>query len=188
MKANRFPVPPVKMGNDAMKNFNLTASAAVLTALVMAPMALAASDADVKGVQAAKMSLADAIQSAQKAGNGKAIYGKYDTRNGVGNYEVVVISGGKDETLRVDPNTGEAVKAKQDDADRTDKNGVATIEAAQVTLADAITTAEQQGGRALTAELDTKKNTTAYEIEVAKGGDTDTVWVDVNTGKIVKKS
>ncbi len=171
-----------------MNTFKLLTGAAMLTGLTMAPLALAASDADMKGVQAAKISLAQAIQSAQKAGNGKAIYGKYDTRDGVGNYEVVVIAGGKDETLRVDPTTGEAVKAKQDDADKTDKNGVATIQAAQVTLAEAINTAEQQGGRALTAELDTKKNTTAYEIDVANGDHTDTVWVDVNSGQIVKKS
>jgi uncharacterized membrane protein YkoI len=171
-----------------MKMFNLLTGAAMTAAIVAAPLAMAASDADMKGVQAAKVSLGDAIDAAQKSADGKAIYGKYETRNGVGNYEVVVITGGKNETLRVDPNTGDAVKAKQDDAGKTDKDGLQTIESAQVGLDQAIMTAEKQGGRAIEAELDTKKNATAYEITVANGDHSATVWVDVNSGKIIQKS
>jgi uncharacterized membrane protein YkoI len=171
-----------------MKQFNLLAGAAMLSGILAGPIAFAASDTDMKGVQAAQVTLGDAVEAAQKAGNGKAIYGKYETREGTGTYEVVVVSGGKTNTLRVDPTTGQAVKAKRDDADKTDKNGAQTIESAQVGLPDAIMTAEKQGGRALEAELDTKDGKTTYEVEIANGDKTDTVWVDVNSGQIVKKS
>jgi uncharacterized membrane protein YkoI len=161
------------------------------TALVVgsaAPAAFAAST-DAKDVQNAKTSLSDAITAAQTANNGgKAIYGKFRETKGVGQYEVVVVNNGKVDTLDVDPTTGQAVKAKRDDAGKTDKKGEATIESAQTTLAQAIDTAQQQGGRALEAELDTKKGVTAYEIEVASGDSTSTVWVDVNSGQIIKKS
>jgi uncharacterized membrane protein YkoI len=90
--------------------------------------------------------------------------------------------------MDVDPGTGEAVKTKRDDAAKTDKKGMETIESAQIGLDQAIATAEKQGGKALEAQLDTKKGVTAYEVEIANGDKTDTVWVDVNSGQIIKKS
>jgi uncharacterized membrane protein YkoI len=181
-------------GNSSMQgaiNMNylkILASTALVVGFA-APATFAASSTDAKDVQNAKMSLADAVKAAQEAESGsKAIYGKFHVTNGVGKYEIVVVNNGKTDTLVVDPTTGDAVKAKRDSADKTDKKGEATIESAQTTLAAAIDTAEKQGGRALEAELDTKKNTTAYEIEIANGDSTSTVWVDVNSGDIIKKS
>ncbi len=170
-----------------MTNMKMLAGIGMMAGLLTAP-AMAASSTDIQGVQAAKVSLAEAISAAQKEGDGKAIFAKYHTMNGAGQYEVVVVSGGKTNTMDVDPGTGQAVKAKRDDAGKTDKNGVQAIESAQTGLSDAISTAEKQGGKALEAELDTKKGTTAYEIEIANGDKTDTVWVDVNSGQIIKKS
>ena len=169
-------------------NYSKLLASAALIAGFAAPAAFAASSTDAKDVQTTKVSLADAITAAQNAGSGKAIYGKFHETHGVGKYEVVVVNNGKTDTYEVDPSTGEAVKAKRDDAAKADKKGEATIQSAQTGLATAINTAEKQGGRALEAELDTKKNTTAYEIEVANGDNTSTVWVDVNTGQIIKKS
>jgi uncharacterized membrane protein YkoI len=171
-----------------MNQMKLLASAALFAALAT-PAAFAASSNDVKDVQNAKMSLSDAIQAAQKVESGKAIYGKFHDTNGIGKYEVVVVnSSGKTDTLEVDPTTGEAVKAKRENAPNTDKKGEAVIENAQVGMAEAITTAQAQGGRAMEAELDTKDNKTTYEIKLANGDNTSTVWVDVNSGQIVKKS
>jgi uncharacterized membrane protein YkoI len=170
-----------------MNKFKMLAGVAVYAALAAVP-AMAASITDIQGVQAAKVSLSDAIDAAQKSGDGKAIFGKYHTMNGAGQYEVVVVAGGKTNTMDVDPTTGEAVKAKRDDAAKSDKKGVEAIEGAQTPLDQAIATAEKQGGKALEAELDTKKGMTAYEIEIANGDKTDTVWIDVNSGEIIKKS
>jgi len=170
-----------------MKQMKLLVSAAFCTGMLTAP-AIAASSTDIQGVQSAKVSLSDAIMAAQKTDNGKAIYAKYHTDEGVGKYEVVIVANGKTDTMDVDPNTGEAVKAKRDDAAKSEKNGVNTIESAQTGLVQAIQTAEQQGGKALEAELDTKKGSTAYEVRVANGDKTDTVWVDVNSGQVIKKS
>ena len=162
--------------------------AALMVGLVAPSSAFAASDANIHGVQAAQVSLADAVTAAQSAAAGKAIYGKYDTRDNAGVYEIVVVSEGKTNTMDVDPATGKAIKAKREEAGKTDKKGAMTIEKAQVGLSAAISTAEMEGGKALEAMLDTKKNATAYEVEVANGDKTSTVWVDVNTGKIIKKS
>ncbi len=170
-----------------MKQIKLLASAALCAGLLAAP-AFAASSDDMQGVQSAKVSMSDAIMAAQSSDGGKAIYAKYRTSNGAGKYEVVVVANGKTDTMEVDPSTGEAVKAKRDKAGKTDKDGMNTIESAQTGLAQAIQAAEKQGGRALEAELDTKKGATAYEVKVANGDKTDTVWVDVNSGQIVSKS
>jgi uncharacterized membrane protein YkoI len=171
-----------------MNSYKLLSTAALIAGLA-APAAFAASSTDAKDVQNTKISLADAITAAQNASSGgKAIYGKFHETHGVGQYEVVVVNNGKTNTLDVDPTTGQAVKAKRDDAGKADKKGEATVESAQTGLAEAINTAEKQGGRALEAELDTKKDKTAYEIEVANGDTTSTVWVDVNSGEIIKKS
>ncbi len=163
-------------------------SATIAIVGAMAAPVLAASNSDLQGVQSAKMSLSDAISAAQKASNGKAIYGKYHTENGTGDYEVVVVANGHDETYKVDPNTGEAVKAKQDNASKTDEKGESVIQSAQTSLSEAIRTAQKEGGKAMEAKLDTEKGTTAYEVEVANGDHTSKVWVDVNSGKIVRKS
>ena len=170
-----------------MNNMKILAQVAMMSALIATPV-LAASSDDMKGAQAAQVSMSDAIVAAQKLGNGKAVHAKYVTESGAGKYEVVVVSGGKTNTMDVDPSTGQAVRAKRDNTGDSDKKGAETIEAAKTGLAAAIATAEAQGGKALEAELTTKKDTTAYEVEIARGDKTDTVWVDVNTGQIIKKS
>jgi uncharacterized membrane protein YkoI len=170
-----------------MMKFNLLAGVALMSGLLAAPV-FAASSTDMQGVQAAKVSLSGAITAAQKMGNGKAVRAEYRTEDGAGKYEVVVVSGGKTNTMDVDPTTGQAVRAKRDDTGKSDKEGAEAIESAQTGLGDAIMAAEKEGGKALEAKLDEKEGMAAYKVEVANGDKTATVWVDAGSGQIIKKS
>jgi uncharacterized membrane protein YkoI len=173
-----------------MFNSKLLAGAAILAGLAGGPAALAASDTDIHGVMSAKLSLSDAIQKAQKQDNGKAIFGKYETKNNAGNYVVTVVrADGKKDTMNVDPQTGQATKSEEASSGSSSQGGAQTIEQAKVGLTEAIKTAEAQGGKAMRATLDTDKGKTAYKIELAMANNkTQTVWVDANSGQVFDSS
>ncbi|HLG86894.1 MAG TPA: PepSY domain-containing protein [Alphaproteobacteria bacterium] len=173
-----------------MRLTHLTASAALSALLAGAPVALAASDSDLQGVESAKMTLSQAIMAAQKSDNGKAIFAKYETHNGVGNYVVTIVgANGQKDTVNVDPQTGQATKAAETSSGSSSQAGAQTIENAKVGLTQAIQTAEAKGGgKAMRATLDTEKGKTAYKIELANGNKSDTVWVDANSGSIINRS
>jgi uncharacterized membrane protein YkoI len=58
---------------------------------------------------------------------------------------------------------------------------------AKTSLTQAIAAAEQQiGGKAISAALEDRKGVTAYEVEIASGSKLQKVFVDLETGKIVK--
>src|SRR5258708_7933750 len=116
-----------------MTNSKFLTGAAILLCLAGAPAALAASNSDIKGVQGAKLSLSDAIMKAQKQDSGKAIFAKYETKNGVGNYVVTVVAmGGKKDTLNVDPQSGQATKSNQTSSGSSSEAGAQTIEQSKV--------------------------------------------------------
>lgn len=172
-----------------MTNSKLLTSTAILLCLAGTPAVLAASDTDIKNVQSAKLSLSDAVVKAQKQDSGKAIFAKYETKNGVGNYVVTIVTmNGKKDTLNVDPQTGQATKSDQTSSGSSSQSGAQTIENAKVGLTDAIKTAEAQGGKAMRATLDTDKGKTAYKIELANGSKTMTVWVDADSGQVFDSS
>ena len=172
-----------------MTNSRLLAGAAILVCLAGAPTAFGASDTDIQGVQSAKLTLSDAIMKAQKQDSGKAIFGKYETHNGTGNYVVTLVTAdGKKDTMNVDPATGQATKAERANSGSSSEAGAQTIEQAKIGLTDAIKTAEQAGGKAMRATLDTDKGRTAYKVELAAGTKTTTVWVDATSGQTFDSS
>lgn len=76
---------------------------------------------------------------------------------------------------------GTAVYAKERAND-----AVSGLAQAQITLAQAITAAEQHaGGQAAKAELERHKGRMAFEVEVVKGGAVSNVVVDATDGKVV---
>ena len=70
-----------------------------------------------------------------------------------------------------------------------DQADVQMMMQAKITLAGAMQAAETaQGGKALSASFETYDGQPAYEVEiVAAGGSTETVLVDGQTGKVLKK-
>ena len=167
----------------------LAAGAAMLATMTVAPALLAASDTNIKGVESAKMSLSEAVMAAQKEDSGKAIFAKYDTADGAGNYLVTVVTAaGKKDDVKVDPMTGQATKASVSNSGSTSRAGAQTIEQAKLGLTDAIQKAEMNGGKAMRATLDTEKGKTAYKVDLAQGDKSHTVWIDANSGSLLSRS
>ncbi len=82
---------------------------------------------------------------------------------------------------------GGAAAFAKSGADGRDNDAVADLAKANVTLVQAVTTAEQHaGGRATGAELETEKGKALYEVEVvAANKAVYDVTVDAETGKVL---
>jgi uncharacterized membrane protein YkoI len=62
-----------------------------------------------------------------------------------------------------------------------------TLQNAKISLAQAITGAEQKsGGKAISAGLNNENGAMTYGVEVIKGSTVETVLVDLNSGDVVK--
>ena len=58
---------------------------------------------------------------------------------------------------------------------------------AKTSIAQAIAAAEQEtGGKAIDAGLENQNGTVSYEVEIAKGDKVEKVFVDLQTGKVLK--
>jgi uncharacterized membrane protein YkoI len=168
-----------------MTRLKFGASLVVLAGLAAAP-AFATSETDIQGVESAKVSLSDAISSAQKVCGGKATKAMYETSHGAGNYEVACVANGQFERLYVNPQTGAATKEKQASASSSDTSDMQTIENAKIGLSDAISTAEGSGGKALGVTLSSTNGQQAYKVTVANGTQTNDVWIDATSGTVLK--
>jgi uncharacterized membrane protein YkoI len=68
-----------------------------------------------------------------------------------------------------------------------DSQEMAALRNAKISLAQAITGAEQQsGGKAINAGLNNENGAMTYGVEVIKGNTVQTVLIDINTGQVVK--
>ena len=81
-------------------------------------------DDDAKAMLAAKVTLADAIATAEKEAGGKAIDAGMDDQDGVRFIAVNVAEGEEVQTVLIDPQTGKVIKigAKDDDEEDGDQN------------------------------------------------------------------
>jgi uncharacterized membrane protein YkoI len=71
----------------------------------------------------------------------------------------------------------------------SDDNGkeMTALQNAKISLAQAITGAEQKsGGKAISAGLNNENGAMTYGVEVIKGNTVETVLVDLNSGEVVK--
>jgi uncharacterized membrane protein YkoI len=160
-------------------------AATALASLLVGSAAFAGPKEDYDTLSKAKHSLADAITAAEKSAGGKALEGKFETERGVSKYEVTVVQNGKRDILNVDPTTGQATKGKESNVGSDDQREAQVIAGAKTSLASAIAAAEQQsGGKATEASLENAKDSPVYEIKLANGDKTQTVRIDVNTGKV----
>ena len=68
-----------------------------------------------------------------------------------------------------------------------DSQEMTVLRNAKISLAQAITGAEQQsGGKAINAGLNNENGAMTYGVEVIKGNTIQTVLIDINTGQVVK--
>jgi uncharacterized membrane protein YkoI len=164
--------------------------------LVFVAASMAASAGDKKDAQAAsdsKISLTEAIHTAEKAGGGKAVDAELEgSKGGQARYDVEVLSsdGKKLTAYTLNAATGKVEKSDNEPLEKLVKHVQPDdLQATQTTLAAAIREAEQQtGGKVIDAETGASGGALHYELKVALAdGKTDKVKVDGATGKMATK-
>ncbi len=152
--------------------------------------------ATVQALGSAKISLADAIRTAEAAGQGMVVGGEFTMKDGKPVFDVTTQNGANEVDHLIDPATGAilgstpAVESAEGDEEGQKAGDEGTeltaLQGAKVTLLQAITTAEAQGGKALSAEYGQENGALAVELEVADAsGKTTGLRIDAMTGKVL---
>ena len=165
--------------------------------------------ASVQALMQSKLTLADAIRTAEAAGQGTVTGAEFEVKND-GTYFAVTTQSGTIETdHRIDPETGKILSStpatdevaadqgedgesgetegqEQAGTDTAETEDLAAIQGAKVTLMQAIADAEAQGGKALSAEFSSENGALAVAVMVADaGGKITELMVDAGTGKVI---
>jgi len=162
----------------------------------VATMARADSHSDdaatVQALGTAKLTLADAIRTAEAAGQGMVTSAEFKIKNGKPVFDVTTRSGPAETDHLIDPASGAILASTPDVEDADGGSGtdeaseLTALQGAKVSLLQAITTAEGQGGKALSAEYGQEDGALAIEVEMADAsGKTVDLKVDTMTGQIM---
>lgn len=152
--------------------------------------------ATVQALGSAKISLADAIRTAEAAGQGMVVGGEFTMKDGKPVFDVTTQKGGTEMDHLIDPATGAILgstpaveKAEGDEEGQKagdEGTELTALQGAKVTLLQAITTAEAQGGKALSAEYGQENGALAVSLAVADAsGKTTELRIDAVTGKVL---
>lgn len=160
----------------------------VLAALLIAfaaPLGVARADGS-EAIQSAPVSLARAIEIAERQANGRAVTAEFNA-DGAGQFEVKVLSADKLLKVELDGATGQVREIENQAVEKF--FSLITPEqlaAAPTTLAQAIGVAEQRaGGKAVEAEVETDDKRIRYKVDVGRpDGSTRHVVVDGATGQV----
>lgn len=184
------------MMNKILKGFKLTTLGACLTlALTTGVITIAASAAsnvdEVRAVQAAKISLKQAITIASKSASGILISADFDEDDSDGKggvYELEFSTDSVNYEIKVDANTGKIVKKETDRLDGDDINVYQVQKKAKIDIMKAINIAEKQtGGKILEIEFENDRDyanhTAYYKADLLKGNKIVSINVDANSGK-----
>jgi uncharacterized membrane protein YkoI len=145
---------------------------------------------DVEALNSAKISLVEAIQIAEKQGNGQAIDVEIEAgHKAAAHYEVKVLSDdGKQLTkYKIDANSGNVTETENEPFEKVfTRLQPGAIQAAPISLTRAISTAEQRAnGKAIEAEVERAGDQVRYEVKVARtDGSTQEVKVNGSDGKV----
>jgi len=145
---------------------------------------------DVRGIQNLKVSLSQAIDTAEKQGQGKAIDAEFNRDGTAGHYEIKVLSdnGNKLVLYRVDGNSGQVTGTDNQPIEKYfTRLKPADIANARTSLKQALATAEKQAnGKAIDAEVEREGSGVQYRVTVANGDRTQDVRIDGN-GQVVSR-
>lgn len=148
--------------------------------------------ATVQALGAAKLTLADAIRTAETAGQGMVTGAEFEIKDGKPVFDVTTQNGAAETDHLIDPATGAILASTPDvegadgDSGTDEASEVTALQGAKVSLLQAITAAEGQGGKALSAEYGQEDGMLAIEVEMADAsGKTVDLKVDAMTGKVM---
>lgn len=152
--------------------------------------------ATVQALGSAKISLADAIRTAEAAGQGMVVGAEFEIKDGKPVFDVTTQNGANEVDHLIDPATGailgsspavETAESDEDGQKAGDEGAELTaLQGAKVTLLQAITSVEAQGGKALSAEYGQENGALAVSLEIADAsGKTTELRIDAMTGKVL---
>ncbi len=151
--------------------------------------------AAVQAFGAAKLTLADAIRTAETAGQGMVTGAEFTIKDGKPVFDVTTRNGPAKTDHLIDPATGAILASTPGVEDANGDSGaegtseLAMLQTAKVSLLQAITTAEGQGGKALSAEFGQEDGALAIQVEIADAsGKTVDFRVDATTGQVIAAS
>ncbi len=146
-----------------------------------------------KAVTAAKVSIAQAVEAAQKeVAGGKVVEVGLEIEKEAAFFEVVVLSGEAVKEVKVDLATGKVLAVTEEKVDEHEAKELAEVKqaqaAAKVTLPQAAAAAEQEvrDGKAIAVELELKDGKPMYEVVLLQGDKVMKAAVDAATGKVGK--
>ena len=140
-----------------------------------------------EGLQNVKISLTQALDTAESKGPGRAFEADFETGGGKPYYEVMVLgSDGKLTDHHIDANSGQVIKSDNHPIESYFvRLKPADVQNAPTTLKQAVAIAEQKaGGKAAEAEIEREASTVRYKITVMTGSQSQEITVGAD-GKIV---
>lgn len=126
-----------------------------------------------QAVQAAKVSLIQALETAESKGQGRAVDARFKVEGGKAQYEIKVLGAeGKLVEHHVDATSGLVIKSESHPVEAFFRGlKPTTVQSAGMTLRQAVAAAEQKAsGRAVKAEIEHEGNALRYEVTVVAGG------------------
>lgn len=146
--------------------------------------------ADVKPFESAKLSLVQAISSAQREMRGKTLEARFELWHGKPVYLVRTYTNGQVWESRIDADSGQPIGQprsipKSELSSRLQRD-VAALDRVQTDVADAVSKAEQQdGGKAMMVGVNEQSNgDAAYRMELVTDGRLRTAVVDAQNGQL----
>lgn len=173
-----------------MKFRHSTAAVAAAFTLASAVAYADMSRSEYEALNGAKLSLAQAIEAAEKHGQGKAVDAEFEAKKGGAEYEITVLSQDKLVEYKLDANSGQVTKTENKRLERYfTRLKPQDIQGAATPLVKAIATAEQRGGgKAVEAEVERKGKRVVYEVSVAKPDyKTQKVRIDGTSGEVTSE-
>ncbi|MFN4159735.1 MAG: PepSY domain-containing protein [Gemmobacter sp.] len=141
--------------------------------------------AAVQAMATTTLSLADAIRAAEAHSSGQVVEAEFKVKKDGARFEVTLLDGTTEIELRIDPRTGAILATKTEASDESPQERAA-VAAAKVTLLQAISGAEAQGNKVLSAEYGHEDGTLGVELKVAgASGKVTEVMVDAATGAVM---
>lgn len=177
--------PWASAGNNPMSMSSDTSSTHNSPAQVGTPP-----KADITHFQSVKLSLTDAIHSAQQQHKGKAVAARFEMWNGQPSYFVRTAAHDKIWEGRINADSGQMIGQAKTYTDqeltRDLRQQADAVRNIHTSLTQAVKDAEQQqGGKAILARVRWDSNGKAsYDVDVVKNGQLHTAMVDAKTGKV----
>ncbi|MGQ0567839.1 MAG: PepSY domain-containing protein [Gemmobacter sp.] len=148
--------------------------------------------ATVQALGAAKLTLADAIRTAAAAGQGMVTSAEFEIKDGKPVFDVTTQNGSAEIDHLIDSASGAMLASTPDVEDADGDQGtdeaseLTALQGAKVSLLQAVTAAEGQGGKALSAEYAKNDGALAIDVEMADAsGKTVELKVDAMTGQVM---